>query len=811
MNLLVINVAFPTILSRSNSIFFMKYYNPILSILLLLLISVAAQAQKGGVRGLITEKGTGEPMIGAVVYVEGTTYAAATDVEGFYNIAGVPSGDYLLKVKYLGYDSASVAITIGNGMISQNLSMEEAIIEGTIIDVSAKNEAARNDVQISVVRITPKEINKIPAAGGEADFAQYLQVLPGIVSTGDQGGQLYIRGGAPVQNKILLDGMTLFNAFHSIGFFSVFETDIIRTADVYTGGFSAVYGGRSSAVVDIKTREGNRQRLAGMINVNPFVVKGLIEGPLIKLNEETGSSLSFLATVKHSYLKESSAFLYSYANEAGELPYNFTDGHAKISYLGGNGSRLNAFGFYHSDRVRFEGLANYDWNAWGAGVDFKIVPGQAKFVMNGALAYSTYNANFLEEGNSSKVRKSDVGSFNANVNFIYYLPKSRAFNFGVEINNMSTQFEYSTTSDVDFTQGGDSPQSNMEAGLYAQFKGRFGPIVIEPSVRMQAYASLGEVRIEPRLGLKWNITNWLRFKAAGGMYSQNLISSVDEKDVVNLFVGFLGGPNDGVYRLEDGNYVKTETRLQTSIHAIGGFEVDAGKYVTLNVEPYYKWFPQIVSLNRNRTADDQGKNYLAEEGAAYGIDFSGTFEKDQLYLYAAYSLGYVTRDDGVQSYYAHFDRRHNVNFVASYSFRIGKDKPTDKGGKIEKPTEYPFEIGVRWNLGSGFPFTRTQGFYANQTFANGISTNYLTDNNDPNTDLGVIYEEELNQGRLPYYHRLDLSFKYTVDLPKHMKLTVAASVTNSYDRANIFYFDRIEYKRIDQLPIMPAINLNLKF
>lgn len=790
----------------------MKMYINILSISFLLLLSLNLFAQKGGIRGAIYDKDNGEPIIGATVFLKGTSYAAATDVEGFYNISGVDKGDYILIARYLGYDSLAMDISVSKSMVSQNLIMEESASDIGIVNVSAKKEAARNDVNISLVRITTKDIKRIPAAGGEADFAQYLQVLPGIVSTGDQGGQLYIRGGAPVQNKVLLDGMTLFNAFHSIGFFSVFETDIISTADVYTGGFSAKYGGRSSAVVDIRTRAGNKKRLAGTININPFVVKGIIEGPIIKLDEKTGSSLSFLATLKHSYLKESSSLLYSYANEGGVLPYNFTDGHAKISYNGGNGSRLNVFGFYHSDKVNYAGLANYDWNAAGGGMNFKVVPGGAKFVMNGVLAYSVYAANFLEEGTSGKARKSNVGNFNGNMNFTYYLPKAKTLTFGVEITSMTTKFEYSATNDLSLTQGGDSPQSNIEAGLFVHYKGRFGPIVIEPSVRMQAYASLGETRIEPRLGLKWNITDWLRFKAAGGMYSQNLISSVDERDVVNLFVGFLGGPNDGVFRLKDGKYTKSDTRLQTSLHAIGGFEIDAGKYLVVNVEPYYKWFPQIVSINRNRKPEDVGKEFLAEEGAAYGLDISTTFEKDQLYLYAAYSLGYVTRNDGVQTFYAHFDRRHNVNFVGSYKFNIGKksdDKTTTT--KVKNRTKYPFEIGLRWNLGSGFPFTRTQGFYAQQGFSNGMTTNYLTDNNNPTTNLGVVYEEELNKGRLPFYHRLDISLKYTLDLANYSKLTISASVTNTYNRANIFYFDRIEYKRINQLPMMPALNLNIKF
>ncbi|CAA6827693.1 MAG: Outer membrane receptor for ferrienterochelin and colicins [uncultured Aureispira sp.] len=796
----------------------MKLQFNLLLVFLFLTVSQFAMAQqKSGIRGTALDKETGEPLIGATVYLEGTTYASGTDDNGDYNIAGVPVGDYVLRGLYLGYDSIAIAVTIGNKMVNQNLLMEENTSLIDIVEVGAGNSAKQNDVSVSLIRITTKDIKRIPAAGGEADFAQYLQVLPGIVSTGDQGGQLYIRGGAPVQNRVLLDGMTLFNAFHSIGFFSVFETDIIRSADVYTGGFSAKYGGRSSAVVDIKTREGNKTRFAGMLNVNPFVAKGIFEGPLVKFNEENGSSVSFLMTIKHSYLRETSPLLYSYANEGGVLPYNFTDGHAKISFNANNGSRINVFGFYHTDNVRFDGLAAYDWDAAGGGVDFRIVPDGAQLALDGTIAYSIYGSEFNELGAISKVRRSNVASFNANLNVSYYLPKSRVVNVGVEINSLATSFEYSIGSNSGVTQGDkDAPQTNIEAAIFAHFQGRFGPVVIEPSIRMQAYASLGEVAIEPRLGLKWNITDFFRFKAAGGLYSQNLISSVDERDVVNLFVGFLGGPDDGVYRLnvaDNGTrtYTKMKSRLQTSIHAIAGFEIDAGKYLTFNLEPYYKFFPQIVSLNRNREAGDVGKNFLAETGDAYGIDFSGTYDKDQLYLYASYSLGYVTRDDGVRTYFAHFDRRHNVNIVGSYQFRIGKMKPASEEDKVSKRTEFPFEVGVRWNLGSGFPFTRTQGFYGNQSFLDGIGTNYLTDNNDPNTSLGVIYEEELNQGRLPFYHRLDISFKYTLDLVKHMKLTLGISVTNVYDRENIFYFDRIEYKRINQLPIMPALNVNLKF
>jgi opacity protein-like surface antigen len=768
----------------------------------LLFLTLWAQAQTGGVRGTILDKQTGLPIPYTTIFLEGTNFGAVSADDGFYTITNVPVGEYLLRVDNILYDSFGVSVKIVKGSITtQNVQLSERAEEINAVEVSAEREAERNDVRISVVRVTPKDINRIPAAGGEADFAQYLQVVPGVVFTGDQGGQLYIRGGAPIQNKIIMDGMPIYSPFHSLGFFSVFETETIRSADIYTGGFNAMYGGRSSAVIDIKTREGNRRRFSGMVNVNPFVGKVLLEGPIIPLNEDgSGSSLSYLITAKHSYLNQTSKWFYPYANDNKNLPYTFTDIFGKISLNTPSGSRLNAFAFNFRDDVRFTGIAEYAWRAGGGGLDFRIVPGASQMIMEGAFSFSTYSSNFVE-GNSSKERSSGINSFNGQFNFYYNLGYARDLNYGVDITSFRNDFAFTNNNGIPF----DQQQSNTEMAGFVRYKGKHGRWVLEPSIRAQFYASLGEFRAEPRLGIKYNITSFLRIKAAGGLYSQNLISSVDERDVVNLFIGFLGGPDDGVYRIENGQYIKTKSRLQTSYHAVGGVEVNVTKNLTLNLEPYWKRFPQIINLNRNPN-DATRYKFVAEEGSAYGVDLTATYEQKQLYLYLAYSLSYTDRNDGIQQYYAHFDRRHNLNFVASYEFNLGK-APEGKKGR----SKYPFEASIRWNLGSGFPFTLTQGFYPWQTFADGLSTNYLTNNTNPGTQLGIVYEEQLNRGRLPYYHRLDLSLRYTVDFTKFTKLQLGISLTNAYNRENIFYFDRIEYKRINQLPIMPSLNVNFKF
>jgi outer membrane receptor protein involved in Fe transport len=222
-----------------------------------LLLSCVLFAQKNTiVRGNVYDNANGQPIPYANVLLRGTGLGATTDVQGFFQINNAPVGQQTLFVSFIGYDSLEVKLSLTEGGIAyKSLYISEAAKNLDVVEISGKREKVRTTPQVSQMTVTPKQIKSMPATGGVPDIAQYLPVLPGIISSGDQGGQIYIRGGSPVQNKILLDGMTIYNPFHSIGFFSVFETEIIRSADVLTGGFNAEYGGRVSAVVDIKTRE----------------------------------------------------------------------------------------------------------------------------------------------------------------------------------------------------------------------------------------------------------------------------------------------------------------------------------------------------------------------------------------------------------------------------------------------------------------------------------------------------------------------------------------------------------------------------
>ena len=757
-------------------------------LLLFTFFAVSAFAQKGAtIRGKILDGDTGEPIAFGTVALEGTTYGANTDLDGFFALAGIPAGDYTLAASYVGYATKTVAVSVKEGGVYyENIQLTTEGVELETVTVSAAKEQAKNTVQISKVIVTPKQIQSLPSVSGEADIAQYLTVLPGVINTGDQGGQLYIRGGSPIQNKILLDGMTIYNPFHSIGFFSVFETETIRNVEVLTGGFNSEYGGRLSAIVDITTREGNKKRFAGVASGNPFMAKLLLEGPLKPL-DDNGGSISYMVTGKKSYIDQTSRSLYSYAENAidttGGLPYSFQDLYGKISFSAANGTRTDLFAFNYQDDVNYSGVADIGWNATGGGVTTKLIPPNSNLIIGARFVGSAYQIELNE--NDGSPRDSRIGDFSGQLDFSNF-GRNSTIKYGLNFAAITTDFTFRNF------LGNTINQANNNTEIAAFFNSQFkvGNLVLEPGVRLTGYvAQTTQFALEPRFAAKMNLGDKFRIKFASGLYSQNLIDARNERDIVNLFAGFLSGPEERIFK-PGSDEEETDDRLQHAIHAIGGVEIDLSDKLTANIEPYYKGFTQLINLNRNKeSAADP--NFITETGEARGIDFSFRYTTKKFYGYFGYSLSQVTRDDGEQEFPTNFDRRHNVNFLGSL-----------KLGKKEN-----WELGARYNFGSGFPFTRTQTFFTQYNFQEGLDTDITTQNGE----LGIEYEERLNQGRLPDYLRVDLSLKHTIEFGENTSLDITASVTNAFNRDNIFYFNRVTYQRVNQLPTLPSLAMAFRF
>lgn len=760
-----------------------------LTILLAIFTLLETLAQSGEIRGFVYDKTSAEPLAFTTVYIQGTQNVAITDLTGFFTLTKIKPGNYTLLATSLGYDTASYSFSITDKkIVNHSFYLQKSSVQLKEVNVSAEKQKQQTQIEISKVTITQRDLKLIPTVGGEPDLIQYLQVLPGVVFSGDQGGQLYIRGGPPIQNKMLLDGMVIYNPFHSIGLFSVYDADIIRSADVYAGGFNTQYGGRISAVVDVQTREGNKVKTGGKVSANPFTSKVLLEGPLKKYVEGEGTA-SYILSYKNSYLDQSSKLFYTHADSNG-LPYRFSDFYGKISFVSPNGSKTNLFGFNFTDNTRFA-TTTYGWKAFGMGANFSIIPEGSSTLINAVVAYSRYGMEQTEVVEAiPQPRTSDISGFNASLNFTYFIGKDD-MKYGIELEGFKTDF-------ATLSNGGravNQLENTTQIAAYFKYKKTIRRFLIEPGIRFNYYASLGNTALEPRIGVKWNASSTVRIKAAAGLYSQNLIAAVSDRDVVNLFYGFLSAP-DNLPNSFKGNPI--ENKLQWSRQTVIGAEIEVGKNGLINVEGFWKYYPQLVNINRDKIYDDIPANqdkpaylrtdYIVETGNAYGGDISYRWEYKNFYLWTVYSLTFVDRTDELRTYFPSFDRRHNANIVTSYTF--GKDKR--------------YTANLRWNLASGFPFTRTQGYYP-QIGIGGVSDDYTNQNGN----LGIFYDD-INKGRLPYYHRLDASIEKRINVKKG-KLSVIASATNVYNRDNIFYFERVTNRRINQLPIMPSLGINYTF
>ena len=756
---------------------------------ILLFFPLLVFCQSETIRGFVYEESSSEPIIFANVSIKDTNLGSVTDDNGYFIFPNISQGDYLIEVDFIGYQKKTIPIKVVSGvkLKVQKIYLTKTNLELDVVDLSTEKSENRNMVNSSVIKLTSKNLKKLPSLGGEVDLAQFIQVLPGVVFTGDQGGKLYVRGGAPIHNKVLFDGMTIYNPFHSIGFFSVFDSDIIKKTDVYTGGFPAKFGGRISSIMNIKTRDGNKKKFSGKLSTNTFSSKLLLEGPFLGTSNENIET-SAIFSLRSSYLDKTSKNFYSYIGDNG-LPYSFTDMYGKMSIFSNNGSKFNIYGFNFIDNVDYDNITDLQWDTYGIGTNFVLVPGSAKMLIEGEVSYSNYKIN---EKSSFEDLTSQISGFNLNLDFSYFMTKESEIRYGLQVSGYSTSLDLKNEMNV-YSQ----IDHSTDFAAYVDYNFSKSRFVINPGFRFQNYTSLGESSFEPRLSVKYNLTEKMRLKASGGSFSQNLISTNDDSDVVSLFTGFLSSTENVPTTFQGDDIISL---LQTATHYVVGLEYDLLENLNLNIEGYYKNFNQLIGINRNKFFDDipefsneedfLKKDFMIERGNAKGIDFLLKYNTKKLSLWSVYSFGIVNREDEIQTYSPHYDRTHNVNLVLSYL--IGKQNL--------------WNLNLRWNYGSGFPFTQTKAYYENLNFSEINSANF----NTTNGNLGIIYSD-LNEGRLPDYHRLDFSLTKKINLKNSTFMEISLGLTNLYNRNNIFYYDRVDAVRINQLPIMPNIGFSWSF
>ncbi len=753
-----------------------------LSLLLIIVVLGLAEArgQNAVLRGFVTDRADGQPIQGVNVVLtdEGDAFlGSASSRDGVFAISGIPPGRYFLAASFIGYSTHRDTLVLEAGEIRPyNFALD--ITSGVLGDVlvEAENEGAgAAGVAAGIQSIRPRDIQLIPSPDLSGDLASYLATLPGVVSSGDQGGQLFIRGGEPTQNQVLLDGILIYQPFHLIGFYSAIPSAILNVSDVYAGGFGAKYGGRMSSVIDISTRNGNKQRFSGEFSAAPFISAGLLEGPLIK------GKVSFLMSGRFDVIEEGAARIID-----AQLPYAFNDQFIKVHAIASENTRISVTGLRSYDRgiLGAQTAADADsiknqvtWKNDAIGARYVMLPTNIPVEAEILVSLSTIENSFGPEATPS--RHSRAREINASANVTHFNP-----GFDIEWGMYFKFNQLDSELSGLFQDLNDDTEFISNAGGYVQTE---MPVIerddmdltVEPGLRLSSFPSKGRNFLEPRARLIFNY-GMHQLSAAAGIYHQEFVGLSDRRDAGDVFTAWTSSPTG---------------RVPQAIHFLGGYQINPWPWLTVALEGFYKdleqlsvaeWtsFPRFTIRIQPATGTVRGADARIEVNAGPFYGFLNYGYSKVEYVAQQTEIEYWFGPGGY-SYSPPHDRRHQANAVGSLNF----------GG---------FTLNVRWQYGSGLPFSEALGF---DEF---VLMDGPKDQFEEPGETRVLYAYPYG-GRLPDYHRLDISAEYKVEFGAETALTVLASATNSYDRTNLFYIDLFTLERLDQLPFIPALGLKLEF
>ena len=731
------------------------------------LFALPVSAQQVTLHGQITDTSNGQPLQGAHVVLENllrNVHGTITNETGHYEITSIPPGLYLFQVTYIGYTThldtlrlgSPLDLTIDVAMIRSSDALDEVVVTG-------EKEGGAARLKAGLQRIRPRDMRRIPTPGPSGDLAGYLQTLPSVVSMGDRGGQLFIRGGTPSQNLILVDGMLIYQPFHILGFFSAFPEDLVSNVDLYAGGFEARYTGRVSSVIDVTMRGGNDQRFEGSASIGPFLTGLRVEGPIKK------GTTSLLGAMRTSVIERTAP---SFLGQ--DLPLTFSDWFVKLQSNKDNG-RCSAMVMHTYDRGRIDVERDevFRWNN-------TVFGGQCTGFTPGSITLANANGSFSYVSNAigaadHPARTADAWRLNLDANFTYPFSANnvkwgifgRADNLHYDLQE---QFQTLRERDVLLLEIGG--HVGMELSLADHLH-------LTPSLALTIPFEY-PIGLEPRLRLRW--LPWgnpkQELNAAAGLYRQTSIGISDERDAGSVFTAWVPSP-----------FGDKPTR---ALHALLGWTQQIGLF-DVSAEGYYKRInnlpvPIWSTIARFTTA------LAPANGTVWGLDTRLEYQWKTLYAYVGYGYTWtqytaaqdnfgVWFGDPIQRYHPPHDRRHQLNTVVSWTWRR-------------------FAASVRWQFGSGLPYTVPFGFDCL------IRLPGLEESPQETYGTPRILFNRPYQGRLSTYHRLDAAIEYALILP-FASLTFRAGALNLYDRSNLFYYDVFNIKRVDQLPLTPYLSFKL--
>lgn len=776
--------------------------------------------QKFTISGYIADKESGEQLLGASIYVKSLGDGTATNLYGFYSLT-LPAGQYDLVYSYVGYNSVQVSIDLKEN-VTRNVDLEALVELNEIVITDERSNQIQNTTQMSTIKMSMDKVKTLPAFMGEQDLIKTLQLLPGVQSGGEGSSGLYVRGGGPDQNLILLDGVPVYNASHLFGFFSVFNADAINSVELMKGGFPARYGGRLSSVLDIRMKEGNLSKFEGEGSIGVISSKLSLQGPIKK------GKTSFMLSGRRTYLDILARPLIKAAGNSNGTDivagYYFYDFNGKINHKFSDRSRLFLSGYTGDDKFYFDITEKYtiDGNqenfnvlgdlTWGNRIaalrwNYMINP---KLFSNFTATYSKYKFSTTAdlrqtywEDNEEKQTSyyynffSGIDDVTAKVDFDYMPSPNHfvKFGFGDIYHTFSPgatqeKIEFGDTR-IDSTRNNDILRAH-EAYAYIEDDFKVGNRL---KVNAGLYATVFAPKdtqffsLQPRFAARYLLTDKSSIKVsyASMMQALHLLTNPT-----------IGLPTDlWVPATKD---VPVETSRQV---AIGFAQTIAEKY-ELSIEGYYKTMNNIIEYKDGESFQGQQTTWedKVEIGTGWSYGAEVFFEKKigDFSGWIGYTLSWTERQfDNVNfgdPFPYRYDRRHDASIVLTY-----------------KPNEN-VDFGIVWVYGTGNAYTLAQERYTPYQ-PNPYMNNFFGYNE-------VEHVEERNNFRAPAYHRLDVG----VNLHKKTKWGVrtwSLGLYNAYSRQNPFYiywgyengvFNDNSQKALKQValfPIIPSISYSFKF
>ena len=732
-------------------------------IMILSVLPLIALAQGVDIRGTVSDSTTGELIPFANVTIQGLTRGASSNLQGFFLLANVYPGRYKIQASSIGYITRIVTVDVrGDQPVIVNFQLPSKPVEFSEVMVTDVAKRELTEIHTSIHVMDQRDIKAVPATVQE-DVFRSIRILPGIVSTSDVNSQFYVRGGAGDQNLILLDGMRIYNPYHAFGIFSIFDSDIIKTTEVYTGAFPPEYGGRLSSVVNMTTKDGRTDGVGGRANINFLSTKLQVEGP-------ASDNLSWLISGRKSLFSETFT---KFLNK--DLPLSFYDAFIKVSFrAGGSEGKYSVQSFQSGDDMKSTNPnePDYSWRTSATG-----------FVASGLIQDRVYvtavafQNSFVADRDSKSSKtvtpaSTSVREAGVRANATVYTDTHDLLFFGFEFSFPNLDYtvvnNYGVTSELtsSFVNASawfryQTPPSRLQADLGLYFD--FGSLMIEGG---------GIETLQPRFNLSYALFDNWKAKVSYGRFTQNIITVNNEDDVIPIFDAWIKVP-DGL-------------KVEQADHYVLGLEGNILPALSTNLQVYYKYYSSLVMYNRDKV-DALDPDYVSGTGKAYGLEALIRYANDVVDLYAAYTLGWTSVEEIGFTYYPRYDRRHNLNVLAVLH----------AGPRVD--------VTLRWEFGSGFPFTQTIGYYDRLNLQDVFRGPFVGETGTAYAILG-----NKNAARLPAYHRLDASATYRF-VVKPVTGSLGVQIVNVYNHQNIFYFDRTTGQQTSMLPFFPTATLTLEF